>query len=711
MAIDPYAMCPCGSGKKLKFCCTDLVGEIEKIHRMIEGEQPRAALRHVEQTLATHPGRASLLDLKATLEMSLGEMDAARKTVADFVKANQDSATAHACEAILLAEDDKPRDAVNSLQRALALVEREMPLRVFEALGAVGGALLEAGHILAAQSHLWLHAALAPKEDVRSREVLAALNHYSGLPLLLRDQLRFRPWPSNVSWKAEADKATRLADNGKWRDAVKIIDSLGQRVGADPTLVFNRALLGGWLADDRALVAGLHAFAQMDVPLDDAVEAEAIAQMLDPDLKEKRLESTIQSFAIRNLDELVARFASDKRVQSFEMNPEMFAERDQPRPRNTFVLLDRAMPASGANLTRQEVPRLSGLLAIYGRQTDRPERLELSIDNGPAFDPAIAVLKEIAGDALGKLLDERVVGSVSPTDQALNWRWHPPRDTPPDVRRRLMDEERRAAIVERWPNLPQPALGGKTPREVASDPELRIQLMAGVLILEQGGQLDRDTDAVGELRRQLNLPTEETIEPNGQPVSALPLVRISRLKLEDVSDDDLVLLYRRSILVGANSATVRLAMEAVARPSVADRIPAADAYQRMIAAEHDPDRALVLINAAREHSKAAGKSTASWDLAELELHITTGNVEEAKDLLARIQRDHRDDPQVAAALYQLLYETGVISDEQLGQAATHAHPREMAPVAAAGAEPAASQIWTPGSDRPTGGKSALWTPS
>ncbi len=150
MAVDSYAMCPCGSGKKLKFCCTDLVGEIEKIHRMIEGEQPRAALRHVEQTLATHSGRASLLDLKATLEMSLGDLDAARKTVKEFVAKNRDSATAHACEAILLAEDDRPREAVDSLQRALALVEREMPLRVFEALGAVGGALLEAGHILGA---------------------------------------------------------------------------------------------------------------------------------------------------------------------------------------------------------------------------------------------------------------------------------------------------------------------------------------------------------------------------------------------------------------------------------------------------------------------------------------------------------------------------------------------------------------------------------
>ena len=236
MPVDPYAMCPCGSGKKLKFCCADLIGEIEKIHRMIEGEQPRAALRHAEQTLATHPGRASVLDLKASLELSLGEIEAAQKTIAEFVASNPDSPTAYACQAILLAELRESRPAIDALQKALALVERDMPLRVYEGLGAVGGALLEEGHVLAAQAHFWLHAALAPKEDARAREVLAALNHYAGLPLLLRDQLRFRPWPQDAPWKADAEKASRLADHGKWQQAVVAIDRLGAKHGADPTL-------------------------------------------------------------------------------------------------------------------------------------------------------------------------------------------------------------------------------------------------------------------------------------------------------------------------------------------------------------------------------------------------------------------------------------------------------------------------------------------
>ncbi len=708
MPVDPYALCPCGSGKKLKFCCSDLVGEIEKIHRMIEGEQPRAALRHVEQTLVSYPGRASLLDLKASLELALEDIESARKTVAEFVKLHPESPTAHACEALLLAESGEARTAVRSLQKALSFVERDMPLRVYEAMGAVGGALLEAGHVLASQAHLWLHAALAPKEDTRSREVLAALHQYAGLPLLLRDQVTLRPAPPDAPWKADADQAARLANNGKWQQAVAIIDRLGERYGAEPTLLYNRALLGGWLADDRALVAGLHAYAELEVPLDDAVEAEAFAQLLDPNLKETRFDSVVQVYEVSDIDTLVARLLSDVCVQAFEMDPALFAKSDQPRPRHTFVLLDRPMPESGVGLERGDVPRMAGILAAYGRQTDRTERLELTVDKGPAFDATISSFKQIAGDSLSNMTEERVIGAVSPTDQALNWRWQLPRDTPPEARRRLMDEERRTAIVDRWPTLPNPAFGGKTAREAAGDATLRIALLAAILILEQGSNTDRDTDAIAELRQKLGLPRPEPIEPGDQPAITLPLVRIARLDVDAISDDDLVTLYHRAVMAGAGAATTILAREAVRRPSIAARIPPSDAYRRLVAVERDPDRALALIDEARNHSKATGESTAAWDLAELELHITSGNPAEAKQALTRIEALHRDDPDVAAALYRLLYETGVIPEAMHAQAPMD----EEMPAAAVGVAPEpAGRIWTPDTERPPGSKSALWTPS
>jgi Tetratricopeptide repeat len=710
MAVDHYALCPCGSGKKLKFCCSDLVGEIEKIHRMIEGDQPRAALKYVEQALAQHPGRASLLDLKATLELSQGELAAARETIGKFLAAEPDNPSAHACQAMWLAATNDIQGAVEPLQRAIELVERDMPHRVFEAIGTVGRGLLVGGHIAAAQALLWFQVALSPKDDARALDVLVRLNHYSGLPLILREQLRLRPAPDGAAWKNGADEAARLADRGKWRQAVAKVDRLGQEFGADPVLVYNRAVLAGWLADDRTLVAGLHAYAQLGVPTDDAVEAETIAQLLDSDLKSDMCETVLEVYDIRDLDDLVARLIADPRVEAFDIDPQTLADSGQPRPRQAFILLDRPMPRSGIDLTRQQVPHLVGVISIYGRQTDRAERLELTTDRGARYEQTVAALHDIAGDVLGDLSEQRVVSSVPAAEQTLNWRWHFPADTPPALRRQLATDERHAAIVERWPDVPSPALGGRSPRAAAADPALRIPLLATVLILEQGGQF-RDAAAFADLRQVLGLPQPAPIHPGGESASRLPLVRVPRLVVEELADDDLVQLHRRLLLAGAQTLLARLDREAVRRPSVAKWIPPADAYRRLIMAETDSRRALALIDEARRHSAAAGESTATWDLAELELHLSEGSVEPAQAMLRKIEQEHMDDPQVASALYQLLYEMGVIPPEAMAAPASAAE----APPALAAADAAARQaggIWTPDSERPAGGKkSSLWTPS
>jgi hypothetical protein len=229
------------------------------------------------------------------------------------------------------------------------------------------------------------------------------------------------------------------------------------------------------------------------------------------------------------------------------------------------------------------------------------------------------------------------------------------------------------------------------------------------LILENGTNNDRDAESIVELRNELGLPQPERIHAGAQSALVLPLVRVPRLDVGALSDDDLVQLYHRAIMVGGHVAIARLAQEAVRRPSLAERLPPSDAYRRLVATEREPERALAIIDAARAHSKSIGESTAPWDLAELELHLASGNPEEAKQSLARIEREHHNDPEVAAALYRLLYATGVIPDEM----AQRMPGDEEVPMEAVGTapEPAAGRILTPDSDRPAGGKSALWTPS
>ena len=56
MSIDRYTPCPGGTGKKIKFCCHDLLNELDGLHRMLEGEQRLACLEHVEKLRGLYPG-------------------------------------------------------------------------------------------------------------------------------------------------------------------------------------------------------------------------------------------------------------------------------------------------------------------------------------------------------------------------------------------------------------------------------------------------------------------------------------------------------------------------------------------------------------------------------------------------------------------------------------------------------------------------------
>ena len=53
--MDVYALCPCGSGKKVKFCCHAVLGEMDKVARLHETKQSAQALSVLERLAEKHP--------------------------------------------------------------------------------------------------------------------------------------------------------------------------------------------------------------------------------------------------------------------------------------------------------------------------------------------------------------------------------------------------------------------------------------------------------------------------------------------------------------------------------------------------------------------------------------------------------------------------------------------------------------------------------
>ena len=710
MAADPYAPCPSGSGKKLKFCCSDLAAEIEKVHKMISGDQPRAALKHVEQLLAKQPDRISLLDLRITLELSLKELAAAKQSIDTFLAAHPGNSSAHAQAAIYAAATDDGSAAINALQDALEKLEDEMPRRVLEAIGAVGHALMLEGNVVAARVHLLLYAGVSPEQDNLAVEVLLRMNLQAGLPLLLRDYLTLAPAPDDFAWKNHFEEALRISHRGLWRRAESSFAKLREQSGPVPALVYNLALLRGWLGHTETFCQGLHEFAALDteesLPLQ-PVEAEALAQLVDSTAAQPTLDVVRLIYPIQDADALSERFAADGRIDDYAMDPSEAEEETQPR--STHVLLDGPVPVTGIGLTRQEVPNVLAFVAVHSKRTDREAQLEVTTDRDDHFQQTQSLIKEIAADSIGDLDGEELISKKSMSESALSWRWRLPNDTPPDHRRALLAEQRREAILEHWSAAAQTALGGKSPQEARGVPELNLALRACVLIVEQAAGDPRELAMFDELREQLDLPFAEPIDPADVELEHVPLVRVPRMLLAKIDDDPLAMLLDRTVMIGANLATLVVATELADRESPADGVDLATAFRQLIRLEQDTDRALQWIGKARCWSQSKDQSAAEWALMELELSIERQDVEAVQRLLTEIREEHVQEPGVAEAAYRLLLEVGLIAPPDV--------PGQAVPSAVGAAQSAPEQrLWTPDQE-PVGASEAgkkppaIWTPS
>src|SRR5437764_6160238 len=77
MAFEPYDSCPCGSGKKFKWCCQEIYAEIEDAFRLDNAGQHEAALRKMADVVQTHSGNPEAYGRYAQLLSVHGKIEEA----------------------------------------------------------------------------------------------------------------------------------------------------------------------------------------------------------------------------------------------------------------------------------------------------------------------------------------------------------------------------------------------------------------------------------------------------------------------------------------------------------------------------------------------------------------------------------------------------------------------------------------------------------
>ena len=251
--------------------------------------------------------------------------------------------------------------------------------------------------------------------------------------------------------------------------------------------------------------------------------------------------------------------------------------------------------------------------------------------------------------------------------------------------------------------MPLGLFEGKTPEQAAADPTQRIPLLAAILLLETWSKQAGENVDFNRLRSKLGLPTLEPIDPvDDDAVADMPLVRLARVKVDKLSIETLREGFTFAAAYGALDAVRVFGRELVDRPDV-DPKEAPRALGVLARIERDRDRALEYVLRARRAAEAAGESSATWDIMEINLRLMRGDGEEVERLLRHVEREHLREPGVAEAFADILVRLGILRpDGTLAQPS----PEEEPP--AASAEPGG--LWTPDSVAPGGEKSKLWTP-
>jgi hypothetical protein len=727
--MDAYSFCPGGCGKKIKFCCgADVLADLEKLDRMIEGEQRRACIEHIAKMPEKFRDRPCVLLKKITAERMAGDAAAAEASCRDMLARYPDNVVALALVAPFEISEGRVSEGLAMVHRAIAAMaenpEAYRTALLFDGLLMMCQRLLAQGYVWAARGHLrllafWLDELFAGSQAENPAEyMLSSMDQDASLPVVWKDDPTLPACPADAPFKSEYTEGEKLFVQGRWVESQKIFETIAQRNPASPVAWDAAATNRTILADDSGAAEAYRKYAALDVPADDAVIAELYAIALDSSRREQDstgIDLLKVTVPIDDYEGFMEKLTADKRVVRMRVDLASMARENEPPPLAGLMVLDRETPAGSDELRREDVPRILAEVLMYGRETDRPARAQIIATRDDAAQTR-AVLAEIGGPAVdspansaaGAAVEEEVVTTIPAIERALAWRWRIPEGVSPEHRTQLEREEHRHRMLEVWPQTPCADAGGKTFAEAARDPATKRVVQATILDLESNYRPRHGEFDFNELRTKLGLPIAPDVDPFKVDLHNISLLKLGRLPVGLLSEADLLTAFNLCIAMRIDRAGERIGSEMLKRSSFSND-EKSGIYAGLARLAAGTPKVIEYLQRGREADAARGKSPAPWLLQELANELANGTSQERiHDLMAQIMA-RRNEPGVAQQLMQLLVAYGVIDPNTMYQQTSaptmNISGFDMRPqtptipgAPAETAAPSKSGLWLPGMD-------------
>lgn len=736
MALDVYSPCPCGSNKKLKFCCHGIEADIERVVRHQSAKQYKQALQVLMALERTHPQSAWVKNLAAFTLMMDRRGPEAKAPLARVLETQPDNLYSISLFGLASFLADGWKSGKMAIQRAFQRCSVEYPHIVYFLARSIAEFMASGGSPLAHRQYLALAMRLA--NDENRENVFVELIEFDGdtkIPYILRGSHDLVPVAGDEAFEKEIRKGVKLAFLGCNEAAAGIFGKLAegaegqlaglsgdeamQKKAAVASLWWNAGLCRAWDGDEKAAAEALHKSAQQTADFESAVECETLAQTLGRRGDREGAHRVVQrSYKAKTVSKLLTQLDS---IPLIVRQPKAEGQQNDPRqPSATYRVLDKS-PVSGtddAAFTLDSVPTVIADIVVFDRHEASNQDSGLAIIGieGPTFTEAVAKLEAAVGDEIEKIAipgndDGLATNSMFEKEfLPLQWRRHYEASTPMGIIRRINREVWNKFLDQEWPNTPLTALGGKTPQQAIGDDALRVPLAAWLQQLDMYGDRFGLPYDVNEGRAKLSLPALQTLEVSDHAnVGTLSILQFARLPFEKLDDSQLVAAFKRATLVQHKGSLKRLLTQIVERTSCHDKLDMSRVYRFLSdisALLTDSSEAIGWLNKERERVVPVTEQfehELDCDMRELRYRLDNPHDEASNRLLRRMWEHY------GLKVPELRdYVTNIVS-----------HYRISAPWMAAATEPGlvgvggavtSGGIWTPdaSADQPAAGK--LWVP-
>jgi tetratricopeptide (TPR) repeat protein len=713
--FDVYQTCPCGSGKKLKFCCHAIVGDMQRVAEMQEHHQYQMALTALEglekKSLKEAWSRAWVKTTKALIQSALHQPDEARRAVREVLEELPEHPLAIAVNGLLALSAEGYPGAKRAVYSAFQVKSDRSAFLTSHLARTLATLLAVQGHVLAAREHF----ALAVAFDSENQEVVEDFLDFEGdatIPYPFRSHYTLSPFAGVDSLRPQFDQAAESAGMGCFSDAAKAFGMIARQDANQPWVWRNIALCHAWAGEDPLAVEAFKAAAAHESDAEAAADCLLLSRLLQEPTGAARVDRVGQEYRVFSVGKLLTLLDQQPLLARGPNSSE--EEENQIRPAAWYQILDRD-PGAVPNdqITVADVPHVAGQITVFDADpdADKPARAIVGCLGRDKLEALKRQFIEIAGAEVEAAGEPILAGYARAETAALMLPWHLSAGLSLDRIEFLQLARWDKIIGEIWPGVPQEALSGKSPAEAANVPELGNSLRAAVLALdvfcEQSG-FTLDQNAV---RHRLGLPDVPPLDIalDDDPVR-FSILQLRRVPFDRLTDEQLVPIVNRITRLGHSGMSYRAIGAVLSRPSITEKTDVPQLYMSLASLarrQFRSDEALALIAKGKQEAKARKKpleALVMWELEELMLRARNPDDPQLAELATTLWNYYRPKLPNAAELI-----VGILNQLELPGPwnAVEGAAAEREPLAAAGVP--AGGIWTPAAETASQ-PSKLWLP-